>query len=151
MIGVTQAFASSYAQARVKFLEAAASAGVAVRSFAHPLKGSEGEDLALDVALDGASDAECLLIVSSACHGVEGFCGSGVQVHALHDQAWREHARANGVAVLYLHALNPHGFSHKRRVTHENVDLNRNFQDFSGPLPANPAYRSLHPLLLPAV
>jgi len=151
MIGVTQAFAPSYAQARVKFLEAAASAGVAVRSYAHPQKGSEGEDLALDVALDGASDAERLLIVSSACHGVEGFCGSGVQVHALHDQAWREHARANGVAVLYLHALNPHGFSHRRRVTHENVDLNRNFQDFSGPLPANPAYRALHPLLLPAV
>lgn len=150
MNGVSQSFAPSYAQARRRFLEAAATAGVAVRSYAHPQKGSEGEDLALDVALDGAADADRLLIVSSACHGVEGFCGSGVQVYALHDQAWRDHARANGVAVLYLHALNPHGFSHRRRVTNENVDLNRNFQDFSGLLPANEAYRALHSLLVPA-
>jgi hypothetical protein len=53
--------------------------------------------------------------------------------------------------VLYIHALNPHGFSHVRRVTHENVDINRNFQDFSKPQPDNPAYREIHPLLLPEV
>ena len=51
--------------------------------------------------------------------------------------------------MLYIHALNPYGFSQIRRTTHENVDLNRNFQDFSKPLPANHAYRALHPLLLP--
>jgi hypothetical protein len=51
--------------------------------------------------------------------------------------------------VLYVHALNPYGFSHIRRTTHENVDLNRNFQDFSKPLAANQAYRDIHPLLLP--
>ena len=28
-----------------------------------------------------------------------------------------------GVAVLYVHALNPYGFSHIRRATHENADL----------------------------
>jgi hypothetical protein len=64
---------------------------------------------------------------------VEGHCGSGVQVFALHDAEWREKAKAQGVAVLYMHALNPHGFSYGRRVTHENVDLNRNFIDFSKP------------------
>jgi hypothetical protein len=70
---------------------------------------------------------------------VEGFCGSGVQVFALHDQEWRDLAHAEGVAVLYIHALNPYGFSHLRRATHENVDLNRNFHDFSLPLPVNAA------------
>jgi hypothetical protein len=35
-------------------------------------------------------------------------------------------------------------------VTQENVDLNRNFQDFSGPLPANPAYDEIAALLVPA-
>ncbi|HEX6362525.1 MAG TPA: M14 family metallopeptidase, partial [Albitalea sp.] len=55
-----------------------------------------------------------------------------------------------GVAVLHLHALNPYGFSWLRRVTQENVDLNRNFHDFGGPLPANPAYDEIAPLLLPA-
>jgi hypothetical protein len=85
----------------------------------------------MDVVRDGPADADRLLIVSSACHGVEGYCGSGVQVAALADAEWREKARAQGVAVLYIHALNPYGFSHIRRVTQENVDLNRNFHDFS--------------------
>jgi hypothetical protein len=53
------------------------------------------------------------------------------------------------VAVLYVHALNPYGFSWWRRVTHENVDLNRNWQDFSAPLPANAEYDRIAHLLLP--
>lgn len=150
MIDVNAAFSARYAQARVKFLEGAAAAGMAIRSFEHPLKGRDGETLAMDVALDGPADAQNLLIVSSACHGVEGYCGSGVQVFATHDAEWHAKARAAGVAVLYIHALNPHGFSHVRRVTNENVDLNRNFQDFSQPLPVNAAYADIHDLLLPA-
>ncbi|MDP3522744.1 MAG: M14 family metallopeptidase [Hydrogenophaga sp.] len=150
MIDVNAAFSARYAQARVKFLEGAATAGLAIRSFDHPLKGRDGETLAMDVALDGPADAHSLLIVSSACHGVEGYCGSGVQVFATHDAEWRAKARDAGVAVLYIHALNPHGFSHVRRVTNENVDLNRNFQDFSQPVPVNAAYAEIHDLLLPA-
>ncbi|HYP69326.1 MAG TPA: M14 family metallopeptidase [Variovorax sp.] len=150
MIGIVEAFSPSYAQARQKFLQACMAAGLRAQAHMHPLKGREGEALAMDVALDGAADAKHLLILTSACHGVEGHCGSGVQVFALHDQEWRQKAREAGVAVLYVHALNPHGFSHGRRVTHENVDLNRNFFDFSKPLPVNAAYAELHELLLPA-
>jgi hypothetical protein len=150
MIPIPKAFAANYAQARVKFLEAAATAGLAIESHLHPLKGMQGEELAMDVARDGPLHAKNLLIVSSGCHGAEGYCGSGVQVYALHDADWLAQARAASVAVLYIHALNPHGFSHLRRVTHENVDLNRNFHDFSQPLPDNPGYRELQPLLLPA-
>ena len=149
MIPIPDAFSPSYAKARVKFLEAAATAGTAIQSFNHPLPGRDGEVLAMDVALDGDPQSERLLIVSSACHGVEGFCGSGVQVFALHDAEWRARARDAGVAVLYIHALNPYGFSHIRRVTHENVDLNRNFHDFGQPLPVNEGYRRVHPVLLP--
>jgi hypothetical protein len=149
MIGVGEAFSSRYAQARQKFLQACAAAGLSVRSHVHPLKGRDGEELAMDVSLDGDPAAERLLMVTSACHGVEGYCGSGVQVFALHDTEWREKARAQGVAVLYVHALNPHGFSYGRRVTNENVDLNRNFFDFDQPLPVNQAYADLHALLLP--
>lgn len=151
MMNVVDSFSASYAQARVKFLEAAAAASMSITSHNHPLAGRDGEVLAMDVALDGSPDADKLLIVSSGCHGVEGFGGSGVQVFALHDDQWRDKARAHGVAVLYIHALNPFGFSYGRRVTHENVDLNRNFLDFSQPLPHNTAYRAIHPLLLPEV
>ncbi|MDM0114714.1 M14 family metallopeptidase [Variovorax sp. J22R133] len=149
MIGNPQAFSPMYAQARQKFLQACVAAGITVQAHPHPLKGREGEDLSMDVALDGPADARHLLLVTSACHGVEGHCGSGVQVFALHDDEWRDKARAAGVAVMYIHALNPHGFSCGRRVTHENVDINRNFVDFTQPLPVNAAYAKLHALLLP--
>ena len=149
MKGAAQAFSTSYVQARARFLQAAQDAGLEVESKPHPLKGRDGEELAMDVALDGRPDAARLLIVTSACHGVEGFCGSGVQVCALRDAPWRAYARQRGVAVLHVHALNPYGFSHMRRTTQENVDLNRNFHDFSRPLPVNEAYRDIHPLLLP--
>ena len=150
MIGIRDAFSTSYAKARVKFLEAAVLAGLQIESHNHPEDGAEDETLAMDVARAGALDADRLLIVSSACHGVEGYCGSGVQVHALHDEEWQQKARDAGVAVLYVHALNPHGFSYGRRVTHENVDLNRNFIDFNQPLPTNPAYDEVQELILPA-
>ena len=84
----------------------------------------------MDVVRIGADDADKLLIVSSGCHGVEGYCGSGAQVALLHDETFRAKARHAGVALLFIHALNPWGFSFGRRVTHEGVDLNRNFVDF---------------------
>jgi len=149
VIGVVEAFSPSYALARRKFLQGCVAAGLTVDTRPHPLKGKVGEDLAMDVAYDGPTDAQNLLMVTSACHGIEGHCGSGVQVFALHDTEWREKTRAAGVGVLYVHALNPHGFSHGRRVTQENVDLNRNFADFAQPLPVNAGYAELHPLLLP--
>ncbi len=142
-------FAQTYAEARGKFLAAAEGAELDVESHAHPMLGRDGETLALDVALQGTRRAEALLVVSSGCHGVEGFCGSGIQVALLQDAAWHAAVAASGVAVLYLHALNPYGFSWWRRTTHENVDLNRNFQDFSQPLPRNPAYDEIAALLVP--
>lgn len=149
MDAMVDAFSSSYAEARARFSAAAAAAGLDVEPHVHPLRGRDGEELAMDVARDGPRGAERLLIVSSGCHGVEGYCGSGAQVALLRDKDWQAAARAAGVAVLYIHALNPYGFSWLRRVTQENVDLNRNFQDFSKPLPGNPGYDEIAHLLLP--
>lgn len=143
-------FAQSYAQARGKFLAAAEAAGLDVQSHRHPLLGQDGEILAMDVARIGPPDAKSVLIVSSACHGVEGFCGSGVQNALLADADFNAAARAAGVAVLHVHALNPWGFSWWRRTTQENVDLNRNWHDFSQPLPDNTAYATIAHALLPA-
>jgi hypothetical protein len=150
MSGASRFFAQSYAEARSRFLAACEAAGVDVASHPHPLIGRDGEALALDVARVGPADAPALLVVSSGCHGVEGFCGSGIQGALLADAALHAEAAAAGVALLYLHALNPYGFSWTRRVTHENVDLNRNFQDFSRPLPRNPEYDRIAHLLIPA-
>ena len=79
-------FSGTYAEARRKFLDAAAASGATVESFvldAH--RGALGETLATDVALLGAPGAAKLLIVSSGTHGPEGFSGSGCQVATLHD------------------------------------------------------------------
>ena len=143
-------FAQTYAEARAKFLSAAEAAGLDVESHVHPMLGRDGEALAMDVVRSGPRDARAVLIVSSACHGVEGFCGSGVQTALLHHSAWRQAAADAGVAVLYVHALNPYGFSWWRRTTQENVDLNRNFHDFAAPLPRNPGYDELAALIVPA-
>ncbi|MDE2613308.1 MAG: M14 family metallopeptidase [Burkholderiales bacterium] len=143
-------FAASYAQARGRFLAAAEGAGLDVQSHAHPLTGRDGEPLAMDVARQGAADAGALLVVSSACHGVEGYCGSGVQNALLADAGFRRAAAEAGVAVLYVHALNPWGFSWLHRTTHENVDLNRNWQDFGRALPRNEGYDEIAHLVVPA-
>jgi Protein of unknown function (DUF2817) len=109
MMGLVEAFSTNYAQARVKFLEAAATAGLQIESFNHPLPGKDGEVLALDVALQkpsndkGVKVAEKLLVVNAASKAADGFGGSGVQVFVLHDAEWMDKVRATGVSVLYLH------------------------------------------------
>jgi hypothetical protein len=149
MTQVSQYFSQTYQEARDKFLAAAEAAGLDPHAHVHPMLGRDGETLAMDVVLDGPRDARALLIVSSGCHGVEGFCGSGVQTMLLHDAGFRRSAAQAQVALLYIHALNPYGFSWWRRTTQENVDLNRNFCDFHQPLPANPAYDELAVALVP--
>ena len=142
-------FSQTYPEARGKFVAAAEAAGLDVQSHPHPLLGQHGEPLAMDVVRDGPTDAQAVLLISSACHGVEGFCGSGLQTTLLGDDALRQAARAQGVALLYVHALNPYGFSWWRRTTQENVDLNRNFCDFSQPLPHNAAYDEIAHWVVP--
>jgi Protein of unknown function (DUF2817) len=142
-------FSTRYSEARGKFLAAAASRGLDTQPCLHPGRGRDGETLALDSVLQTAGPGAPLLIISSGCHGVEGFCGSALQTAVLYDKVTQALLRETNVAILYLHALNPHGFSWWRRVTHENVDLNRNFVDFRCELPTNPGYHALAPLLLP--
>jgi hypothetical protein len=143
------AFADTYATAQDRFRRAATEAGLAQWSYPHPQHGRDAEPLALDVALQGPANSERMLVISSGCHGIEGYCGSGIQVALLRDPAWIGRVAASGLSVLYLHALNPHGFSWLRRVTHENVDLNRNFMDFARPLPRNRDYDEIAHLAIP--
>lgn len=146
-----EAFGTSYAEARAKFRAAAAARGIGVQAHVLPgARGAQGEELATDVALLGVRDAERLLIVTSGTHGVEGFCGSGCQVALVADDAFCAAVAKAGIGVLFVHAINPHGFSHLRRVNEDNVDLNRNFRDFTVPIPRNEAYAEVHGFMLPS-
>lgn len=140
------AFSESYEEAREKFLQAAGRHGLPVVSYEHTeQRGPAGERLFMDVARIGPADASHVLVVGSGTHGIEGYSGSAAQIH------WLNHRDAanlpDDVAVLFFHAHNPWGFAHALRFTEENVDLNRNFVDFSQPLPANPGYAKVHTLL----
>lgn len=143
-------FSGTYAEARHKFLEAAAACGARIESFELDThRGALGEALAIDIACLGAPDAPRLLVVSSGTHGPEGFCGSGCQVAALHDADLLARIERAGIGVLLVHAVNPHGFSHLHRTNEDNIDLNRNHVDFDAPLPENPAYAEVEPFVLP--
>jgi len=134
----TGPFSTTYAEARDKFLSAARAAGASLVAHIHPETGPDGGELATDCAWIGPEAARSVLLLVSGTHGIEGFCGSGAQIDWLN----RGEAAQLGPdrAALLVHALNPYGFAWARRVTHENVDLNRNFVDFAVPRPANPDY-----------
>lgn len=141
-------FSLTYAGAREKFLNAARAAGAQIKIYQHPRLGAEDETLATDVAWLGPHNARSLLVTVSGTHGIEGYYGSGCQVGWL-----REGHGARlppDTAMLLIHASNPHGFSFGRRVNEDNMDINRNFVDFTTGLPRNDAYGTeVHPHLLP--
>jgi hypothetical protein len=142
-------FSSSYAEARKRFLEAARKHTTQVRHFPIAATGATGEELATDIAVIAPKNPRALLILSSATHGVEGFCGSACQLAFLEDTELLEKAAREGISVLLIHAINPYGFSWCSRTNEDNIDLNRNALSFKEPLPSSPGYDQLHQLLIP--
>ncbi len=143
-------FSETYLQARNRFRDAALDAGGQLTSYLHPLTGAQGEPLALDLAQFGNPKAPDVLFTLSGTHGIEGYCGSGSQMALLQDAALQAAVATGRLRMIHLHALNPHGYSHGRRVNEDNIDLNRNFVDFRQPLPKAPAHGQLLAALLPA-
>ncbi|MEH6527103.1 MAG: M14 family metallopeptidase [Sneathiella sp.] len=147
-MNISNYFSPTYAVARQKFLDACNALEIPVENHLNDeAKGAEGEELYMDVARIGPINASKVLIISSGTHGGEGFCGSGVQVGMLQNDMFTK--LPQDTAVLLIHAINPYGFSHVRRVNENNIDLNRNFLDYSKGLPENPAYADVHPLIIP--
>ena len=142
-----ECFSPSYAAARAAFLRAAADAGAELSSQRHPLPGPDGAPLFLDAARFGAPDARRVLLLASGTHGVEGFCGSGIQTWLL--RSGLAARLPEGVALVLVHAVNPWGFAWLRRVNEDNVDVNRNFLDHAAPHPRNPDYDGLYAALNP--
>jgi hypothetical protein len=65
-----------------------------------------------------------LLILSSGVHGVEGYVGHAVQ--RLFIEKYLNATFLDNTGVLLIHSVNPFGFKYTRRVTENNVDINRN-------------------------
>lgn len=146
---VRDRFAETYRESRARFGERCRRLGLAVDTWElDRARGPDGEVLATDAVRIGRADAERVLILVSATHGIEGFCGAGVQNALLRMQPTT--MLPDSVALILVHALNPSGFAHLRRTNEDNVDLNRNFLAEGREPPANPAYDEIHELLVPA-
>jgi len=137
-------FHSSYIEARAAFRNAASDAGATLEKLEIiPPETSLDEGLTIDIAAVGQGPRA--LVLSSGLHGVEGFAGSAIQIQCLTGDI------PDGVRLVCLHALNPYGMHHLRRVNESNVDLNRNFlsrdEAYSG---CDDAYRQMNHMLNPA-
>ncbi len=138
-------FSDDYRQARERFTGAAHAAGAHLSSVTHPeLDAPDGGTLAVDLAWLGPMDASRVLLVTSGMHGFEGPAGSAVQSVWLENEP--NHLPPN-TAVLLVHALNPWGFAWVSRLTEHNVDLNRNFVDWSSAPPTNHLYSHVRELI----
>ena len=89
------------------------------------IKSKKDPDLTIDYCYIPAQKRfKRLLILTSAVHGIEGYVGSAVQQMFLKELV-KENSLDN-LGLLFIHGINPFGFKYKRRVTENNVDLNRN-------------------------
>jgi hypothetical protein len=141
-----QAYSNSYSEARHRFLSAAITAGATLCPYIHEAIGPDGEELAMDVAWIGPREAQRVLVILSATHGIEGYQGSAAQLVTLQKSALN---LPDGCAMLLVHGVNPYGFAWNRRVNEDNIDVNRNYLDFSLPMPLNEAYEQVHQMIMP--
>ena len=139
---------TTYRTARADLLAAAEAAGAVLGSHAHPGTAPDGGPLATDVARFGAppGQADEVVLVLSGVHGVEGHAGSALQRDLI--ASGRLGALPDRTAVVLVHAANPFGMAWWRRVDAANIDVNRNFVDFTD-LPDNPLYGEVDHLLNP--
>ena len=141
-------FAPSYAAARDAFRAAAERRGAHL--VGHPIRarGPRDEELAIDVAYLGPEAPRDVVLISSGVHGVEGFAGSAIQRRLLAEQLDAA-PFAPHVGLLLVHAVNPYGFAHLRRVNESNVDPNRNFLRHPEEHVDNPGYDELYDAVNP--
>ena len=121
-------YIDSYEEARTAFLEEAAPlleqyAGSEIYTIVVPSR--VDSDLSVDLLyIPAQQEKKRLLILSAGVHGVEGFTGSAVA--RMFMQELINPAELSDMGVLILHAVNPYGFKYARRVSENNVDMNRN-------------------------
>ncbi|MDH3329242.1 MAG: M14 family metallopeptidase [Desulfobulbaceae bacterium] len=140
-------FPSDYSESRNNFMVAAKMNGGIIESFKCPAVGPQGEELFIDVAYFGKGDPEAILVLSSGTHGVEGFAGSAIQNGLLRQGLVSR--LAPEIGLVMIHAINPYGMAHLRRVNEDNTDLNRNFIDHSKPYPENEGYSVISDAITP--
>jgi len=113
------------------------------------IESKKDPDLTIDYCyVPAQKEFKRLLILSSAVHGIEGYVGSAVQQMFMEELL--EKINLSDMGVLLIHGMNPYGFKYNRRVSENNVDLNRNSSNDSKLYKSiNAGYSDLYPMLNP--
>lgn len=121
-----------------------------VEIFSRNVPSKVDDDLFIDFCFVPAQkESKKLLILTSGLHGLEGFVGSAVQQMIMNELLNSELLEEMG--VLFIHGINPYGFRYTRRLTENNVDLNRNCDTESTIFSTkNEGYNNLEGMLIPA-
>jgi len=146
-IDVDTIFSETYSEARSKFRAAASRAGLECENHPLTLVGEQGEQLAIDVVRLGSTKPRQVILLTSGAHGVEGFAGSALQTGIIESQWARD--IPSDMAIVLVHALNPHGMSWSRRECEDGTDLPRNLSHHLYPPFPNEQYELFQPLLVP--
>jgi len=105
-------------------------------------------DLSIDWIWAEPRKKENLVIISTGEHGIEGYVGAAMLKVFIEEFAPRLDSEQTG--LLLLHALNPWGMKHRRKVNENSVDLNRNFVLHGNFDPAiNPEFKQVAYLINP--
>lgn len=145
---MSQYFSSSYEESREKFLSLLSE----VKRFypkAELLTHSIGDE-SIDVILgEPKRERKAMILMTIGEHGIEGYAGAAVTHQFVQTQL--AHVRHETTGICLIHAVNPWGMKHFRRVNEHNVDLNRNYiiDCESVPYNVNREYEQMRHLFVP--
>lgn len=84
------------------------------------------EDLTIDfIYADARVSNDQVMFMTTGEHGIEGYAGAAVVKMFVENHSHAVDADYTGLCLV--HSINPWGMKHFRRVTGNNVDLNRNY------------------------
>jgi hypothetical protein len=120
------------------------------KTFTINVESKVDDDLTVDLLyIPCQKQMDKLLIISSGVHGVEGFVGNAVQQMFM--EKFINEDLLNNTGLLFVHSVNPYGFKYLRRVSENNVDLNRNSStDTSLYSSVNEGYAKMYSFINPA-
>ncbi|MFW5886753.1 MAG: M14 family metallopeptidase [Bacteroidota bacterium] len=124
-------FKDSYKECRREFLSRGKKLSklykyVKQNKYKIPCKNNDDLNVDLCLVSNKKKPANHLVLITSGLHGIEGYAGSALQ-NLLMDELIKNPELLKENDILLVHALNPWGFKYNRRVSANNVDINRNF------------------------
>ncbi|MBM7095448.1 DUF2817 domain-containing protein [Bacillus sp. H-16] len=120
-------FSDTYEHSRMRFRESLSN----IKEFwpqagLHSYPIGNKEDNTIDVIKSEAIERnENVVFITTGEHGIEGYTGAAALQMFFEEYLHKLNPETTG--VYFVHGINPWGMRHWRRVTENNIDLNRNY------------------------